>query len=135
MTTYAPYGNGAPPLSAGQKAAATRRARRAAGLPPKTSSRRRGSRRVRTGSAFPPKPDTMALSFVALAALETAMHAALADLPKVNGNPATSPEQVATYAKYLKVKALALGATTPGEGRAALRRALLQVTSLIESML
>ena len=84
---------------------------------------------------FPPKPDPVALSFVALAALETAMNAALADMPRVNGAPATSPEQAATYAKYLKVKALALGATIPGEGRAALRRALLQMTSLIESML
>lgn len=119
-----------PPLTPGQKAAATRRARRAAGLPPRASGRRRSHRfgaHVRTGPAFPPTPDVRALALDGLSKLEDALGAAAT---------AVTPEQDAKFKVYQKSKAMALATgTTPAESRAWLRRSLIQMVGLLESML
>jgi hypothetical protein len=95
-------GGGATPMTAGQKAAATRRANRAAGIPPKTKNR---SPRTRGGPAFTaPKPDYRSLKIVALAALEDVFVLKLRDA-------GITPEARKGWEVYQKLKALALAPT------------------------
>lgn len=127
-TSYYGYGNaaGTPPMTPGQKAAATRRARRAAGLPPKTSGRRSTGTK-RTGPVFA-KVDGRALAIEGLSKLEDALGALI--------TPANvTPELDAKFKTYQKVKALALNAGTPAEGRNALSRALRTINELIATIL
>jgi hypothetical protein len=124
-------GNGTGPQTAGQKAAATRRANRAAGIPPKSSRPRtgrayKGGTRV-SGPAFStPKIDPNALLLVALAALEDVFVAKLAG--------GVTPEARAAYLTYQKLKGLALGpardTTTQTEANSALRMALVHAIKL-----
>ena len=110
-------------MSTGQKAAATRRARKAAGLPPKTTRRRRLIFLI-------PKPDPVALSIQALATLEDALVAKLACTVITD-----SAERA--FARYQKVKALALGGLrstcpeTVAEATSALRFAAIEAIKLV----
>jgi hypothetical protein len=100
FNTATAAGNGTP-MTAGQKAAATRRANRAAGIPPKSKS----SRRMRGGPAFAaPKPDYRSLKIVALAALEDVFVLKLRDA-------GITPEARKGWEVYQKLKALALAPT------------------------
>jgi len=117
-------GGGNPPLTAGQKAAATRRANRAAGIAPKST----GRKRARGGPAFTtPKPTAQGLKLVALAALEDVLVVRLRDA-------GITPEARKAFDRYQKLKALALGAVTStamqNEADSALRMATIELVKL-----
>jgi hypothetical protein len=86
---------------------------------------RRGRRAA--GPAFAPAPDGRALSFEALASLETAL-VALAQSKGV------TPDIEKAFAVYQKVKALALGTTGP-EQLAALRLAMVRAAELVKAVI
>jgi len=124
MATTNHGGGGNQPLTAGQKAAATRRANRAAGIPPKST----GRKRTRGGPAFStPKPTAAGLKLVALAALEDVLVTKLRDT-------GITPEVRKAYDRYSKLKALALGPVTSpamqNEADSALRMATVELVKL-----
>jgi hypothetical protein len=110
--------------AAARKAAATRRANRAAGVNPTPTAP--GTKRGPVFSA--PKPDARGVRLVALAALEDAF------IVKLKETGVTQEARDA-FAKYEKVKALALApATSPEmqtESNSALRHAVLALVKLV----
>lgn len=106
--------------AAASKAAATRRANRAAGIPSGSGN----GTAPRRGPLFPPKQTAHELLCEALVKLEAAMVA------KHGAKPA--PEVEAAFAKYQKCKALALHAGTPApEAAVALRMATVEAVKLV----
>jgi len=125
-----PYAN----LTAGQKAAATRRANRAAGIPPKTSRRNgttKGASRA-VLNTYTAQPSSNALQVVALAAFEAAVKAKLGDDRKRGTLAADAPQ---AFDRYQKLKALALGPTVNDasrvEAQSALRMSMIAAIKLI----
>jgi hypothetical protein len=115
--------------AAAAKAAQTRRANKAAGIAPKTStSRKRG------GPAFStPKPTTRGLKLVVLAQLEDLVAVHFRDI-------GINQEARDAFAKYQKVKTMALAGSNGGgalalaqqtEADSALRMAVLTLVKLV----
>jgi hypothetical protein len=120
------------PMSAAQKAAATRRANRAAGIPPKTSAAPKASSRSVLNNYRQPQASSNALILAALAAFETAMKSKLADDRKAGKLSPDAPKQFDTYQK---LKALALGPTSSDamklEAQSALRMSMIAAIKLL----
>ena len=124
-------GNGAP-MSAAQKAAATRRANRAAGIPPKSTTAPKASSRSVLNNYKQATPSSNALLLSALAAFESAMKAKLADDRKAGK---LSPDASKQFDTYQKLKALALGPTQNDamrtEAQSALRMSMIAAIKLL----
>jgi hypothetical protein len=132
MAYYSSY-NAGQPMSAGQKAAATRRANRAAGIPPKSSKgTAAGTSRSVLNNYKTAAPSANALLLAALAAFEAAMKAKLSDDRRAGKLAPEAPKQFETYQK---LKALALGPTTNDamrtEAQSALRMSMTAAIKLL----
>lgn len=87
-----------------------------------------GVRRARTtGPAFAPKPDALALTLTALVSLEAALvaHATAKGV---------TPEVDKQFARYQKIKGLALSNPNANEASAALRKALSEAVELVKAV-
>jgi hypothetical protein len=130
--SYSYSGASSQPMSAGQKAAATRRANRAAGIPPKSTTKSAGTSRSTLNNYKAAQPSSNALLLAALAAFESAMKAKLADDRKAGKLSPDAPKQFETYQK---LKALALGPTQNDamrtEAQSALRMAVIAAVKLL----
>lgn len=115
-------------MTAGQKAAATRRARKAAGFYTGANAPGTSAPRSKKAPIFA-KVNTTGLLISGLANLEDALTALASE------KGAITPEAEAAFTKYQKCKALALHPATVFEGRAAMSRALRIMNELVASIL
>lgn len=103
-----------------------RRARRArqqasGGAPPTSTAA------PRRGPVYAPPPDPLQLCIEAISKTEDALVALAA-------TATIAPETEEKFARYQKVKALALRATIPGERRSAIRHALLHINEIVKAV-